>query len=201
MDLNVKIAGKNITDDVSIHSCTVDLSINSFRDNCTLVFNDSQILWSSWGLINGTSLEVLNGNDSLFSGFVTTTVSSSGFFSIEGISGSEKIDRPVSFSTLEIVSLKRVLTDLSSSASLTPHFSGDFSLAIPSGFWLPKNCPTAHIKYLSNLLDFFFVVSGSSIFFCSNSYIKSQTPNSILTIRDETPILSAREESRGKSRC
>lgn len=196
MALSVLYNGRDITPYVSINSAMVDLSLSSFSDNGSIVFNDSEKKWNDYDVdIYRDSLELKSNGSSLGAMSMKSFCVSAGYVSMD--IGNAPVQRQFS-ATYKSATLQSILSDAAGKCGLSASYHGDFSVVFP---WLTveKESVFSFISRLSSLFSFEYILSKDSMHFFSLDYIMNQPVSGTIYIDDE--YIYGYSKTRKKRKC
>lgn len=181
MALSVLYNGRDITPYVSINSAMIDLSLSSFSDNGSIIFNNAEKKWNDYDVdIYKDSIELKSNNGSLGSMSIKSFCVSAGYVSMD--IGNAPVQRQFS-ATYKSATLQSILSDAAGKCGLSASYFGDFSVVFP---WLTveKESVFSFISRLSSLFSFEYFLSKDTMNFFSLDYIRNQPVSNTIYIDD-----------------
>lgn len=171
--LGIQLAGRDVTEDVSVFSAVLDLGLSDLSDSATLTFQDSEQTWGDWAPEPGLPC-VLTWNDArVFAGAVRSSSAANGLYSLEVDSSAARKFRR--FSHTCGGTLRDALSAIAGELQLTPKFSGDFSVDV-SGVWLENATGGEMLRALRELFRFDFVATPERLFFATADALVDTSP-------------------------
>lgn len=186
--LRIEINGKDVTNDVSISRCNVDLALSRFSDGAMIKFNDSENNWKNWGLNAGDSIAIYRNRDRCMSGKVGGVINAPG---ICAVNVSSKSNYETHCATFEKCSLSDLLKDIADRFNATIEgLSGDFSTEI-EGFVFENETFSNLVERLSSLFGFAYILNGDKISAFTYGWLKSQNVSAEVEAKDITESIEA----------
>ena len=172
--LTISYNGKDITEAVSVNLCLVERSLCPKSSNATLVFNDAEKNWPTWGAKIGDRVSLAFDGENLGNFDVDSMSMSRGTWAFELTSGTKQ--RETTFSgVFKNSSLKDTLRTLTSALNLDAVFFGDFSGEVS---WMtPENQRVYDIlENLGRLFSFVFLQDAGKLRFITFDYLRNTDP-------------------------